>query len=382
MDKGFVDAGFVPIRSFDSNLEAISVLKENVHKDAAVYDLSNWDSTITDCVSRADMLIAGPPCQGFSTAGKNNPNDVRNDHLSNVARIAAVALPKIVVIENVRGVLNPKNSDHLNNTLGILSSAGYQVSYDTYDASDCGVAQSRKRVFIIGTLTEKKHSLSLKCAERVSLRDILPTNCQESISAGKFLKKGSEEYKIAKRIPPGHKLSNVRRSLVSVHTWEIPEVFGKVSKQEISLLETIVKLRRQKRRRPNGDADPVDEEYLKQLFGDEVVGMIDSLVTRKYLRKDGGFVDITNTFNGKFRRLKWDDISPTVHTRFGQPRYFLHPSEHRGFSVKEAALIQSFPDNFRFSGSETSQFRMIGNAVPPKLAEAVANEISRLWNNL
>ena len=117
MDKGFVDAGFLPVRSFDSNPDTISVLKENVHKEATVYDLSTWDSEITHCVSKADILIAGPPCQGFSTAGKNNPEDERNDHLSNVAKIAAAALPKIVVIENVRGVLSPNNSTHLNNCL-------------------------------------------------------------------------------------------------------------------------------------------------------------------------------------------------------------------------------------------------------------------------
>ena len=169
---------------------------------------------------------------------------------------------------------------------------------------------------------------------------------------------------------------------MSVHTWDIPEVFGKVTKQEISLLETIVKLRRQKRRRSNGDADPVDVDYLKQLFGDNVGDMINSLVDRKYLRRDGGFVDITNTFNGKFRRLKWDDISPTVHTRFGQPRYFLHPTEHRGFSYEEAALIQSFPKDFTFSGSQSSKFRMIGNAVPPKLAESVAQDILRIWHEM
>lgn len=377
-----MDAGFTPLRSFDFNSEAVSVLKENVHKDAIVYDLSSWDASLTDCVEKADVLIAGPPCQGFSTAGKNNPKDVRNDHLSNVANIAAVARPKIVIIENVKGVLAPKNSDHLNKTVGILTSAGYQVSYATHDASDYGVAQSRKRVFIVGTLSEKKHSLNLKCSERVSLRDVLHGQNRERIAASKYLKKGTDEYRIAKKILPGQKLSNVRRSLVSVHTWDIPEVFGQVTKSEVSLLETIVKLRRQKRRRPDGDADPVDVEYLRQLFGEDVTSMVNSLVSRKYLRREGKYIDITNTFNGKFRRLKWDDVSPTVHTRFGQPRYFLHPTEHRGFSVKEAALIQSFPSNFKFSGSETSQFRMIGNAVPPRLAKSIAEDVHRIWNEM
>jgi DNA (cytosine-5)-methyltransferase 1 len=68
-------------------------------------------------------------------------------------------------------------------------------------------------------------------------------------------------------------------------------------------------------------------------------------------------------------------LAPTVDTRFGQPRFFLHPEHHRGFSVREAARIQGFPDDFEFEGSVQSQFRMVGNAVPPPLAASVARSI-------
>ena len=380
MDLGFTQAGFHGVRSFDNDKDSLHSLEKNLKTNIAKYDLSKWSDDVSDVVSSSDVLIAGPPCQGFSTAGKNNPLDERNDHLSNVAYIAAKAKPKIVVIENVKGVLSPKNSNHLNRTKSILEAAGYKVSVDIHDSSEHGVAQSRKRVFILGTISSEPFSLNMKCEERVSLSDVLklPIDTNDK----KFLNPSSDEFKIANRILPGHKLSNVRRSLLSVHTWEIPEVFGDVTTREVSLLETIVKLRRQKRRRSTGDADPVQVEYLLQLFGESVTGMISSLVGRGYLRWVENNIDITNTFNGKFTRLKWDDISPTVHTRFGQPRYFLHPDEHRGFTVREAAQIQSFPDTYKFYGSEVSKFRMVGNAVPPKLANAVAIEIRRIWNNL
>ena len=382
MDLGFIQAGFHGVRSFDNEKDSLFSLKQNLKTDVVNCDLSRWSGDVADVVASSDLLVAGPPCQGFSTAGNNNPLDTRNDHLSNVANIAAQAKPKIVLIENVKGVLSPKNSEHLNRTRSILESAGYKVSIDVHDSSEHGVAQSRKRVFILGTISSQPFSLNMKCEERVCLSDVLKQDDKSTNEDKKFLPTNSDEYKIAKRILPGHKLSNVRRSLLSVHTWEIPEVFGDVTSQEVSLLETIVKLRRQKRRRPTGDADPVEVEYLNQLFGEKVGETISSLVERGYLRWVDKNIDITNTFNGKFRRLKWDDLSPTVHTRFGQARYFLHPDEHRGFTVREAAKIQSFPDSFEFYGSEVSKFRMIGNAVPPKLANAVAIEIRRIWNAL
>ena len=381
MDLGFLQAGMKCIKSLDYDVDAIKTLLHNLKVNAEICDLTNYDSSLIDLISTADILIAGPPCQGFSTAGKNNPFDERNDHLVNVARIAGRAKPKVVLIENVKGILSPKNAIHLEKAKEILQGAGYTLSMGIHDASDYGVAQSRKRVFILATKTNSPISLSLICEERVNLADVL-SNLDGNDNCKKFIQVDSLEYRIAERIMPGHKLSNVRRSRTSLHTWEIPEVFGAVNEKEVSLLETIVKLRRQKRRRPTGDADPVSIELLLQLFGPEIHALILSLLEKKYLRQSDGFVDVTNTFNGKYWRLKWDDISPTVHTRFGQPRYFLHPNENRGFTVREAATIQSFPNEFEFLGTENSKFRMIGNAVPPKLAKAIALDIKKIWRTL
>ncbi|WP_442915885.1 DNA cytosine methyltransferase [Loktanella sp. M215] len=66
---------------------------------------------------------------------------------------------------------------------------------------------------------------------------------------------------------------------------------------------------------------------------------------------------MTHTFNGKYRRPHWNDVSPTVDTRFGQPRYFLHPDQHRGFTVREAARIQSFPDSYKFFRLRSSKLQ-------------------------
>ncbi len=96
------------------------------------------------------------------------------------------------------------------------------------------------------------------------------------------------------------------------------------------------------------------------------------------MREIGDTHDLTGAFNGKYRRLSWDKPSNTVDTRFGSPTYFLHPEEQRGFTVREAARIQGFPDSFIFSGTEKEQYQMVGNAVPPPMAKKIALQIRKL----
>src|SRR5258708_3791391 len=99
------------------------------------------------------------------------------------------------------------------------------------------------------------------------------------------------------------------------------------------------------------------------------------LIAKNYIRRVGDCFDLVHTFNGKFRRLRWDQPSLTVDTRFSSPRYFLHPEEQRGFTIREAARIQGFPDDFIFFGESKAQIRHIGNAVPPPVAYQLADLI-------
>jgi DNA (cytosine-5)-methyltransferase 1 len=108
-----------------------------------------------------------------------------------------------------------------------------------------------------------------------------------------------------------------------------------------------------------------------------VTAALKGLIRKGYVRKKGALWDLANTFNGTFRRLEWNKPSHTVDTYFGNPRYFLHPSENRGFTVREAARIQGFPDSFIFFGCEASQYRQVGNAVPPPIARALAATVRR-----
>ncbi len=133
-----------------------------------------------------------------------------------------------------------------------------------------------------------------------------------------------------------------------------------------------MRLRRKYRSRENGEGDPLIAATLSAEYGADCRSLLNLLLDAGYVRKVGTKFDLTGTFNGKYRRLALAGLSPTVDTRFGQPKYFLHPTENRGLSVREAARIQGFPDHYSFVGSVASQFRQIGNAVPPPMAESIA----------
>jgi DNA (cytosine-5)-methyltransferase 1 len=182
----------------------------------------------------------------------------------------------------------------------------------------------------------------------------------------------SKHHRVALRIKPGQKLCNVRSGPNSVPTWEIPEVFGSTNSAEKLVLEAIRQLRRTERKRPYGDADPVSVDRLATICASADTQTIDNLRRIGYLRAVGDEIDLTITFNGKYRRLRADDVSPTVDTRFGDIQLFLHPLEHRGMTVREAARIQGFSDSIEFPRNEKTAFRLIGNAVPPPMAFELA----------
>ncbi|WP_237064618.1 DNA cytosine methyltransferase [Loktanella sp. M215] len=379
LDLGFERAGFQQHCSFDHDVNALETLQRNTGATVRLADLSKPDADVIQKVSESDILIAGPPCQGFSTAGKNDPTDERNKHLLNVAEIACLAKPKLVLIENVKGLLSPTNKYHYEETVSKLESSDYKVTSKSYLVSDFGIAQSRTRVLITAVLDEKPLNLNLKHKSPKRLSDILRGS--EDIINGQIypLSEEGNDYKISRRISQGQKLSNVRCGISSIHTWNIPEVFGQVNDTEISILEIISRLRRQNRRRSNGDADPVEPYYIDKSYGSDTSEILNSLIKKGYAKRVEDYIDITHTFNGKYRRPHWNDVSPTVDTRFGQPRYFLHPDQHRGFTVREAARIQSFPDSYKFFGSDQVNFRMIGNAVPPSFSIQIAEYIRDEW---
>ncbi len=374
MDLGFIEAGFQPIAAFDNDPVAVSSYKQNIGPHIRQIDLRGDSEALADSVSRADVLVAGPPCQGFSTVGLNDPNDARNQLLLRTVEIACQHRPRVVVIENVRGLLGIGFRKYLNRLQSALEEAGYAVTTATLNASEHSVAQHRRRVFIVASRVGVV-SLDLRRQPPVTLRGALHGLDKTHTASAHVFPNGGREFAIATAIGPGQKLTNVRAGRGCVHTWAIPAVFGRTNAIERRVLEGLLVARRTQRVRSNGDADPVSAARLTRELGFPTAAILAALVNKGFVRRVGAGYDLTHSFNGKYRRLVWDEPAPTVDTRFGQPRYFLHPDEHRGFSVRETARIQGFPDDYVFPSSGQHAFRLIGNAVPPPLARAVAQQV-------
>ena len=367
-DLGFQQAGFECLGAFDIDPLTIEVHRNAIRSPSAVCDLRSVARL--DCKRTPDVVIAGPPCQGFSTLGKRELKDPRNSLFVSAAKLAIAHRPKVVVIENVSGAVSGVLAKYWNQAVNLLQVSGYQTATKHIVSADFGVPQIRRRAVLFAWRGNQDEP-ELETQSETTLGEVLNNVCGTNHEP-KRLKPGTTEHTIALRIKPNQKLCNVRGGVRAVPTWEIPSVFGNTNANERIVLIAIQKLRRQLRRRNSGDADPLLIREISAFCGRDVGKSVRSLHERSYLRKVGQRFDLAHTFNGKYRRLAWNQLAPTVDTRFGEPRYFLHPDEHRGMSVREAARIQCFPDEFEFSGPRAAQFRMVGNAVPPPLARQIA----------
>lgn len=378
LDHGFEKLGFDVIEAFDFDAKAVATYNLN-NKPVAKHRELTSGSIFGEA---SDVIIASPPCQGFSTAGGyRGEEDPRNELLLTAVDLIVAAKPKVAVIENVAALTNIKNRQLLERAILTLRAAGYAADYTILQVENFGVPQRRRRIFIVARRENRAFNFDAfgRGQATVSVRSSLD-GLDESMNGHlpRPLPEGSKHQAIARRIRQGQKLCNVRVSPNAVATWEIPEVFGPTTERNKTALRYIQKARRVDRVRNYGDADPVSLQTLHKGLGREAEGQVEELLSLGYLRRVGDNIDLTNTFNGKYRRLSLDDLSPTVDTRFGEFRLFLHPTEHRGMTIREAARIQGFPDSFQFPAEERTAFRQVGNAVPPPVAASVAGFVKEL----
>lgn len=377
LDLGFENAGFDILSAHDIDPVAVKNYNDNLRSVSHLSDVSSPSFQIPKGI---DLVISGSPCQGFSLVGKRDYFDPRNSLLLTACSLVAKSRPRAVLFENVPGALAGTFHSIWDEGVKKLKRAGYNVHFETLSMNDYGVPQMRKRVFLVGIQNGAAFSLrdALTPQPPASLKSTL-ASAHKYPSGDLFLNldPGTIDWAIAQRISAGKKLCDVRAGERSVHSWSIPEVFGTTNAKERDILLAILRLRRQVRRRPTGDADPVEIDTLFGEFGKGVVKSLESLESKGYVVAKTGYVDLARRFNGKYRRSCWNSPSYTVDTNFGNPKYFLHPTEHRGFSVREAARIQGFPDTYIFNGTIRDQFRLIGNAVPPHVATQIAMQMRR-----
>lgn len=276
-----------------------------------------------------NMIIGGPPCQGFSLKGKNlGINDPRNFLFLEYYEIVKQVKPELFVIENVKAMISAGNGFFLNEIESLFSNLGYYIEPGILNASDFGVPQNRERTIIIGSL--------IKPIKLPSKQKVLKTTVRDAISDLNYLGSNEGVFQADYKISP---LSDYQARL----RFGSENLFNHVSTNHSS--NALYKL------------SLIPSEKGKEFLPENLIGK--------------------QKFKTTWSRLEWDNQSPTIDTRFDTPSNGKnsHPVLNRSITPREAARIQSFPDNFIFYGPKTSICKQIGNAVPPLLAKGIAESI-------
>lgn len=335
---GFELAGFEIIGGIDFNSDATNTFQNNF-KNAKVHciDITTIkDSQILDEYKGVDVIIGGPPCQGFSSANRwqKEMDDPRNKLFYQYIRFVTLLRPKALLIENVRGILTRDNGYAKDRILKLLDNLGYSVNVKILDASLYGVPQNRKRAVFVGIrkdfLNESFDFDNLKVLKKVTVK--------EAIGDLYELEKIHISDSIPQKKPVNDYLSYVTKGSQYVTDHEIRYPALKVQ-ERIS--------------------------YVKQ--GENWQQVPEYLWPSKR----------NNRHSSAYKRLKEDDQSCTIDTGNAHSNYF-HPLFNRIPTIRESARLQSFPDRFEFTGSRGSKYKQIGNAVPPLMAKAIA-EVLKIY---
>lgn len=348
--------------AFQKNFPATNVLIDDI-RNINFKKLSDQFSVKKD----VDLIVGGPPCQGFSMANRKRiEDDERNILFLEYVRFVKHYQPKCFVIENVMGMnsevintgtLEDKVSEAMRSYFDDL---GYAISFRMFKAEEHGVPQMRRRVIVIGTRLKNKKELLV--AGKIG------NLSKEYLSREDLLRQTQNENQI------------------SLFDDEI------VHHAPINVWDAISDLPRLKagqftddyENKPINDYQKFMRKGSRRLENHSATPHADDVVTRIKLIKQGmNFESLPEELktkshhSGAWGRLEKNSLSPTITTRFDTPSTgrVIHPVDHRTITVREAARIQSFPDSFIFTGTRTSQGKQVGNSVPPLVAEAIGKMI-------
>jgi len=310
---------------------------------------------------KVDLIIGGPPCQAYSLAGRSRSkngmkSDPRNYLYVQYAKYLERYTPKLFVFENVIGLKSAKQGEHLVNMERLFLSKGYKMQLYTLEANNFGVLQNRKRVIIIGW----QKDLDFELPDLESIRNKKSFNVKEILSDLPKIKSGEGKDKYSKyRTPTTEYLDDKSiRNGIEILTQHIARPH---SEQDKEIYRIAVNKWNDKKERLNYNDLP---ERLK---------------THKNRK----------SFFDRFKVVAEDlPHSQTVVAHIAKDgHYYIHPEliQNRSLTIREAARLQSFPDDFYFEGvkevgSRTAAFKQIGNAVPPLMAEKIANSLKKLIN--
>ncbi|MBS3946835.1 MAG: DNA cytosine methyltransferase [Dethiobacter sp.] len=332
LSLGFETAGFDVVLANEYDESIAEAYKLN-HPDtkmiiADIKDLPLED-TFFEYRGKVDVVIGGPPCQGFSQKGQRKTiNDERNFLFKYFVSVVEYLRPRYFVMENVPNLLTAENGYFKREVYELFTAKGYALVSDTLNAADYGVPQNRRRAVIIGKLGDWPLQMPVSSSYTVTIWDAISDLAYHNSGEGSEC----EEYRIQPQSRYQEHLRNGSEKLYN----------------HISTAHSILAIERLKMIPPNSGKEFLPEEHLTK-----------------------------SIYSGTWTRMGKDEISVTITTRFDTPSSgkFTHPYLHRAITVREAARIQSFPDTFKFIGTKGSQMKQVGNAVPPVLAKALATVI-------
>ncbi|HHT23187.1 MAG TPA: DNA cytosine methyltransferase [Bacteroidales bacterium] len=390
MSEGFIKAGFNPISHIEMDKDAcnsiktravyhyltkegkeknyIDYLKGNISREElygqvpkevldSVLNIEITDDSIKGIFSKidtllkgekVDLIIGGPPCQAYSLLGRhqeNIENDPRNKLYIQYGRFLKQYDPKAFVFENVPGLLSANKGQHFKNLKAYFRKLGYEVYHDTLDASDYGVLQARKRIIIVGW--KKDIDFGFPEIEKTNKAFVV-----------------NDIFRDLPKLKPGEARQ------IANYTVEKNEYLEKFE------LRNGVDFVTQHISRPHNERDL---EIYKTAINkwnknNERLKYPDLPTELKSHKNETSFIDRYKVVNG-------NGVSHTVVAHIAKDgHYYIHPDvkQCRSISVREAARLQSFPDDFYFEGSRSAAFKQIGNAVPPLMAYAIAKSINEL----
>jgi len=306
-----------------------------------------------------DLLFGGPPCQGFSIIGSRLVHDPRNDLFREFMRIAGELRPKAVVIENVPGLATFARGTALNSILDQYNATGYDASFAELLAAQYGVPQMRWRMILIGFRRDLGIQAGMGFPHhthgRRAIGELIP-NCT---IAPEDLKGFVTTRDAIGDLPPleaGEEGGIYRYAPTCSYQREMRRGAPRVPANHYAPNLSPMNLARIARLQPGQDWRDLPRSLLPE-------GM------KRAKKKD---------HTRRYSRMTWDGIPRSIITRFRDPKSgeYTHPDQDRTISIREAARIQSFPDRFVFEGTRSDQYDQVGNAVPPKLAEAIGREIA------
>ena len=333
LSYGFECAGFNILLGIDNDSKALETFELN-HRGAKSIcgDITqiHYETDIKPLLGdrTIDVIIGGPPCQGMSLSGPRQFDDPRNRLYLSYIRLVDEIRPKMFVIENVPGLVGLFGGKIKDSIIQKFEEMGYAIQYRILCAADYGVPQSRRRVVFVGTRIGS-FSYPEAGSEQVT--------CEMALSDLPPLVDDLGEETMDYSSPPANSYQELMRKNSTVVKNHIAANHSDKVKQIIALVPD------------GGNYKDLPEEYIH-----------------------------TRNFHVAWTRFASGKPAPTIDTGH---RHHFHYKYNRVPTVRECARLQSFPDDFHFLGNKTQQFRQVGNAVPPLMAQAIACKVKEVLDD-